>query len=273
MLLIFIANIMIPIIAGIVYFLMAAEIKRVSKIRKIMFGEIGYKKVQTAFLLFGVYFITRPLQNLIGPHPWPLIVNCIRQFFLVAVISPAILVGIFHWVPDEKDTPKSAIFASYAIGFFMALIFILVNSIAIDGSKVLATINGMNIYDAVWFTATPHKIQLVLIHLIAQLVSPVGFLLLAAAYVRHRRHNYKLTSVYNLMPLKWKYLETGLLIFVVSMVVAGIAALLGKYYTYLWVIYFIGAIVAGLIELKGIKIPPREAPEDLKSDFTRSLAS
>ena len=71
----FLINILVPLIAGLVYFMMAAEIKRVSKVRMIMFGELGYKKVFLTFLFFGIYFITRPLQNLIGPYPWPTIVN------------------------------------------------------------------------------------------------------------------------------------------------------------------------------------------------------
>lgn len=259
-------NMIVPLIAGLVFFSMAAEIKRVSMIRKIMFGEIGYKKVFTAFLLFGVYFITRPLQNIVGPHPWPLIINCARQFFLMAVISPAIFVGILHWVPNDKGTPKSTEFAAYAVGVLMALMFILVNSTAIDGSKVLATYFGLNVYDATWFSVGPQKIQLVLMHLISQLISPVGFFLLAAAYIRHRRYNYPLSNIYNQMQKKWKLLEIGFLTFAGSLIVAGFAAFFGQYYTYLWVIYFVGAIIAGLIWLRSIEIPPREDPADLRTD-------
>ncbi|MBN1824588.1 MAG: hypothetical protein JW803_09755 [Endomicrobiales bacterium] len=258
-------NIAVPVVAGLVYFFMAAEIGRVSKVRRIMFGEIGYKKVFTAFLMLGVYFFTRPLQNLLGPHPWPLIINCARQFFLMAVIAPAILVGIFHWVPnEEKVTTRSAAVASYVVGILMATVFILINSIAIDGSKILADWGFVRIYDATWFAKKDARVEIVLVHLISQLISPVGFFLLAAAYVRHRRHNYNLGHIYNLMPLKWRLLEAGLLIFALSMILAGVAAFIGQYYTYLWVIYFVGAIVAGMLELKGIKIPPRESPEDLK---------
>ena len=259
-------NVIVPLIAGLIFFSMAAEIKRVSSIRKIMFGEIGYKKVFNAFLLFGIYFITRPLQNLVGPHPWPLIINCARQFFLMAVISPAILVGILHWVPSEKGTPKSVEFAAYAVGALMALMFILVNSAAIDGSKVLATYFGVNIYDATWFSVgSHHKVQLVMMHLICQLISPVGFFLLASAYIRHRRYNYPLSNIYNQMPKKWKLLEIGFLTFTGSLIVAGLAAFFGQYYTYLWVIYFAGAIIAGMIWLKSIEIPPREDPADLQN--------
>ena len=259
----FLINILVPIIAGSVYFLMAIEIRRVGHVRKIMFGEVGYKKVFIAFMLFGIYFITRPLQNIVGPYPWPMIINCARQFMLMAVIAPAILAGIFHWVPNEKGTPKSAIAAAYAVGFCMALIFILINKVAIDGSRLLTEFAGIKIYDAVWFSKG-NSPELILIHLISQFISPVGYFLLAAAYVRHRRHNYPLSTVYNMMPVKWKYLESGLLIFAGSLIVSGVAAFFGSYYTYLWVIYFTGAIIAGIIELEGVKIPQREEPEDLK---------
>ncbi|MEW6557179.1 MAG: hypothetical protein AB1349_07480 [Elusimicrobiota bacterium] len=260
----FLLNLIVPIIAGIVYFVMAYEIKKLEKIRQLIFGELGYKKVFNAFILFGIYFITRPLQNIIGQHPLPVIMNCLRQFFLMAFIAPAILIGIFYWESEESEIPKSTKIASYTVGFFMALIFILVNSIAVDGSKIIASFNGLNLYDAVWFSAGNQKTELILIHLLSQLISPVGFFILAVAIVRRRRHNYPKDSPYNLMPLKWRYLEVGLEVFVISMLIAGFAALFGRYYTYLWVIYFIGAIVSGIIELKSVKIPPRTAPKDLE---------
>src|SRR5574344_995339 len=94
-----IVNIFVPVITGLLYFGMALEVERVSKIRKIMFGEIGYQKLFTAFILFGIYFITRPLQNIMGPYPWPMIINSARQFFIMAVIAPSVFVSILHWVP------------------------------------------------------------------------------------------------------------------------------------------------------------------------------
>ena len=261
---IFLINITVPIIAGIVYFIMAFEVRKVGKIRQIIFGEIGYRKVFDAFILFGIYFLTRPLQNIIGQHPWPMVVNCLRQFFLMAVISPAILISIFYLDSDEDELPRIFKIASYSVGFLMALIFILVNIAAIDNARVIASFSGLKLYDAVWFGSGPQKIELVLIHLVSQLISPVGFFILSVVIVRHRRHNYPPNSIYNQMPLKWKYLETGLEIFIISMVAAGFAALFGHYYTYLWVIYFIGAIISGLMELKSVKIPPRTTPKDLK---------
>ncbi|MDR2426178.1 MAG: hypothetical protein LBD46_03215 [Endomicrobium sp.] len=254
----------LPIITGLLYFFMAFEVKRTSKYRSIMFGEIGFKKLEIAFIMFAIYFITRPLQNITGPHPWPMIINSARQFFLMSVIAPSILVAIFHWVPATSGAPKSSTFAAYIIGSLMGVIFVLVNTIAATSSKIIYSWGIISMYDPVWFASGVPLIQLVIIHLICQFVSPVGFLLLAAAYVKHRRHNYQLTHIYNLMPKKWRYLEASLMILAGSFLAAGTAVVFGSYYTYVWVIYFIGAIISGAFELIGIKLPPREIPDDLK---------
>jgi hypothetical protein len=260
----FIVTFFLPILAGMMYFFMALEVKRTSKFRSMMFGEIGFKKIELAFIMFGIYFITRPLQNILGSHPWPLLINCARQFFLMAVIAPSILVAIFHWVPTPSGAPHSTKFAAYTIGSLMGIIFVLLNSIAVTGSKLLSTWGNINIYDPIWFQSAHPSVQLILIHLICQFVSPVGFLLLAAAYVRHRRHTYQLANIYNLIPTKWRYLEASLIIFAASFIATGVAVLCGSYYTYLWSIYFIGAIISGIFEMKSIKLPPREIPNDLK---------
>jgi len=74
---------------------------------KIMFGELGYKKVLYCFYDVRHLFrhaaasetlsVRQPVARLLSTGA--------RQFFLMAVISPAILVGIFHWVPSERRTP------------------------------------------------------------------------------------------------------------------------------------------------------------------------
>jgi hypothetical protein len=260
----FLITFVLPVLSGLMYFAMALEVRRTSKFRSIMFGDIGFKKIEAAFVLFGIYFITRPLQNILGPYPMPLILNCLRQFFLMAVIAPSILVAIFHWVPTPSGALHSSKFAAYAIGTLMGIIFILLNTLAVTGSTVLSTWSGITLYDPIWFGFVNPPKQLVLIHLICQFVSPVGFLLLAAAYVRHRRHNYQLASIYNLIPTKWRYLESSLLIFAGSFIVAGLTTLFGDYYQYIWVIYFMGALVSGFFGMKSIKLPPRNNPKDLK---------
>ena len=67
--LVFLINIFVPLIAGLIYLVLILELNRVSKIRKMMFGEIGYKKMIIAFFLLGIYLVTRPLQNILGASP------------------------------------------------------------------------------------------------------------------------------------------------------------------------------------------------------------
>ena len=167
-------------------------------------------------------------------------------------------------MPDEKGTPKSTVFAAYFVGLCTAVIFILINSIAVQNSKIIGTFAGITLYDGSWFTSGNRDLRLIIIHLIAQLISPVGFLFLAVSYVRHKRYTHPLISVYTMLKIKWKYMETGLIVFVAALMVAGLGAIFGSYYTYLWVIYYIAAIVAGLIETKSVMLPLVETPQDLK---------
>ena len=57
-------NILVPLVTGIIYFGMAWEVSKVGKIRKIMFGEIGYKKMFITFILLGITIAGNSLQFL-----------------------------------------------------------------------------------------------------------------------------------------------------------------------------------------------------------------
>jgi hypothetical protein len=260
----FLITFFLPIISGLFYFYMSFEVKRIAKFRAIMFGEIGFKKLQFVFAMFAIYFITRPLQNLMGPHPMPMLINSLRQLFLMAFIAPSILVAIFHWAPTPSGAPKSSKFASYAVGILMGIIFVLTNSIIAVSSKVIFSYGFFIMYDPVWASNSDIPMQLVAIHLICQLISPVGFFVLSVAYIKHRRHNYQLAHFYNMMLKKWKFLEVSLIIFALSFIIAGAAAAFGQYYTYLWSIYFVGAIISGIFSLRSVVLPPRKIPNDLQ---------
>ena len=255
----FALNIILPVIGGIIYLLMAYQIKKTTRSRTLIMGELTLKGTFIAYVSLGLWLLTRPLQNLLGPHPVPLIVNCIRQFFMISIFAPSMLVAIFNWTSEEKRLTKTTIVSTAVVAAFMGIIFVLINIAAVDGSKVIARAGNYVLHDAQWFSKGPVRLELVMIHLLAQAISPVGYCLYAAGIVRHKRHQYPADSIYNMMTMKWYYLELALIIFAGSMLAAGITALLGGYKTYLWVIYFVGAIVAGSVDLKGIKLPPRIA--------------
>ena len=58
-----IINMALPVITACVYFYMAFEIYRFSRVRMLIVGEMAYKKIFIAFIMLGVYFVSRPLQK------------------------------------------------------------------------------------------------------------------------------------------------------------------------------------------------------------------
>jgi len=83
----FLANVICPLLSGIpllcfaFYFFYAGQGLFVPRAR-----------LFPIFLLaFSVYVLGRPLQLLLGPHPWPTIVNCIRVTVLSAICCPLVL--------------------------------------------------------------------------------------------------------------------------------------------------------------------------------------
>ncbi|OEG70894.1 hypothetical protein ATZ36_00420 [Candidatus Endomicrobiellum trichonymphae] len=161
--------------------------------------------------------------------------------------------------------PRSAEFAAYIIGVLMEIIFVLLDSIAVSGSKALLSWENISIYDHVWFQSIS-AIQLVLIYLICQFIFPVGFILLVATYVRHKRYNCHLANIYNLIPTKWKYLEASLIIFAGGIIYhcvnchnfrQNITLTLGRF-------ILSAQLFPVFLKMIVIKLPPREAHGDLK---------
>ena len=72
-------NVVVPILAGLVYFALARYVKHIGPMRTLVTGKLTYDGAYWGFLLLGAYLATRPLQILLGPYPVPLIVNNIHS--------------------------------------------------------------------------------------------------------------------------------------------------------------------------------------------------
>ncbi|HRY29730.1 MAG TPA: hypothetical protein P5079_06785, partial [Elusimicrobiota bacterium] len=81
-------NFVLPILAGLVYFAMARYVHHIGPMRTLITGQLTYQGAYWGFLFFGIYLASRPLQ-ILAPHPWPLIVNNVREFFMIALFGPA----------------------------------------------------------------------------------------------------------------------------------------------------------------------------------------
>src|SRR5690348_9178036 len=87
-------HIVIPGLAGITFFALAKFVKHIAPLRALVSSLQTYRAAFWGFLIFGIYLALRPVQVLAGPHPWPLVISCLREFLLIAVFGPASFVAM-----------------------------------------------------------------------------------------------------------------------------------------------------------------------------------
>jgi hypothetical protein len=68
-------------------------------------GELTYKGAYLGFFFLGIYLASRPIQILF-PHPWPLIVNNLREFCMIAIFGPAMFLAVFSLVFGHDNIPS-----------------------------------------------------------------------------------------------------------------------------------------------------------------------
>src|SRR5262249_42719999 len=152
---------------------------------------------------FGAYLITRPLQILLGPHPMPLLINCVREFCMMALFAPAVFVAMMSLCFGSDRIPRKLIFGIFALGVMLGLLFVVLNARAIGGSEEIFRLGSYPAYDGVWFKGqSPDSQALMSVLFVIRFIDPLFLLLLAGVIVfRHARHypeNKKM--VYDNMP-------------------------------------------------------------------------
>src|SRR5512138_3254522 len=108
-------NVVVPILAGLVYFAMAKYVHHIGPMRTLVTGELTYRGAYWGFLFMGIYLASRPLQ-ILAPHPWPLIVNNIREFCMIGVFGPAVFLAMMSLVFGSENVPRRAIAGVLAAG-------------------------------------------------------------------------------------------------------------------------------------------------------------
>src|SRR5215831_1281156 len=124
-------NIAVPVIAGMVYFVLARYVKHIGPLRTLVTGKLTYDGAYWGFLLLGLYLATRPLQILLGPHPAPLVINCIREFAMIGFFGPAVTVAMLSLVLGSGNVPKILVRSVFGFGLVVATLFVIVNVKAI----------------------------------------------------------------------------------------------------------------------------------------------
>ncbi len=257
-LILILANIVVPLLAGLVFFALAKYVGYVAPLRSLVTGELTYKSAFWGFIFFGLYLATRPLQILLGPHPLPLIVNNIREFFMIGIFGPGIflaLVGLAYG--GERKIKSWLVGLMFGIGIVLALMFVIINIFAIGGSEIIFRIGNYPAYDGLWFkNIQPEKQKLMSLLFAIRLTDPVIIFFIAAVVALHRALTYpkEMRELYDNMPKKLTFASLGTLCFSLSMLSAGFLWLFGKIPNQWW-LYYVGALAAGIFETISISLP------------------
>jgi hypothetical protein len=252
-------NFVVPIFAGLVYFAMAIYVKHIGPMRTLVTGELTYKGAYWGFLIFGVYLATRPIQILF-PHPWPLIVNNLRELCMIGVFGPAVFIAMMSLVFGSEKLSRRLVLGALAAGILLAVVFMVTNVFAIGGSEEIFRVGSFRAYDGLWFNNPRQDIQeLMRILFVVRFIDPVlvifaaGTLVFwhAKTYPEHKR------AVYDNMPKKLYYLGAACYMFSLSMLSVGLLYLFAHIPNQWW-IYYVGALAAGLLETISLSLPLRK---------------
>ncbi len=257
-------NIVIPIITGVVFFALARYCAYIAPLRSLITGELTYRAAFWGFIAFGIYLASRPLQILLGPHPMPLIINNIREFFMIGFFGPGILIAEINLaLSGERKLPLFWIITIFAFGMILATTFCITNIFAIGGAEEIFRIGSYSAYDGLWFhNMDANRAKLMSVLFAIRLTDPVIFLFVAGIFAIYRAFTISENTrkLYDNIPKKLIFAGIGTLLFSLSMLTVGFVWLLGKIPNQWWG-YYLGALIAGVFETISISMPMRSKVE------------
>jgi len=257
-----IVNIFIPICAGLIFFALARFVRYIGPIRQFTAGKQTYDIAYRGFIAFGLYLATRPLQILLGPHPMPLIINNIREFFMIGIFGPSIFLAIYGLGFGGENIKNWMKISAYVFCLVLASVFVIVNIYAIGGSEEIFRIGNYIAYDGRWFSGLenePKRAVLMSVLFACRLLSPVMILAVGATIALGRAITYPpdRKKLYSNMPKKLILSSVGTYCFSFSMLAVGLAYIYGNIPNQWWG-YYIGAFLAGFFESWSISLPVRK---------------
>jgi hypothetical protein len=252
-------NIAVPLMAGLIYFAMAKYVRHIGPMRTLITGELTYRGAYWGFLFLGIYLASRPLQ-ILAPHPWPLIVNNLREFCMIAVFGPSVFLAMMSFVFGAENVPRRAARILFGICVFLALVFVTVNIFAIGGSEPIFRIGDFTAHDGVWFKNPREDARgLMWILFLVRLFDPVLLVLAAGSFVLWHARNYPTEKkvLYDNMPKKLYLLGSACYAFALSMLSVGLLYAFAHKPNQWW-IYYVGALLAGFLETISLSLPMKK---------------
>jgi hypothetical protein len=253
------ANVVMPVLAGLVFFAMAKYVKRIGPLRTLIAGELTYKGAYLGFLFLGIYLASRPLQILF-PHPWPLIVNNLREFCMIGVFGPAVFLAVLSLVFGHDNVPSRVVGGAVVLGVLLAAVFVIGNSFAIGGSEPIFQVGSLTAHDGLWFkNADLSRRALMPILFVIRVIDPILLVLVAGIVVLWHAATYPVEKrlLYDNMPTKLYFLGAACLSFSLSMLSVGLLFVFADIPNQWW-IYYLGALAAGVLETLSLALPMKK---------------
>ncbi|MBL8023717.1 MAG: hypothetical protein JNK54_05475 [Elusimicrobia bacterium] len=248
-----------PILAGLVFFAMAKYVQRIGPLRTLIAGELTYKGAYLGFLFLGIYLASRPIQILF-PHPWPLIINNLREFCMIGVFGPAVFLAVLSFVFGHDRISSRVVWGVGGAGFLLALVFVVGNSFAIGGSEAIFHVGRFTAYDGLWFK-NPDLSRRALMPILfgVRVLDPILLILVAGGIVLWHGATYPADkkALYDNMPTKLFFLGAACLAFSLSMLLVGLLFVFARIPNQWW-IYYLGALVAGMLETLSLALPMKK---------------
>lgn len=253
------SNVVVPILAGLIFFAMAKYVRQIAPMRTLIAGELTYRGAYLGFLFLGIYLASRPLQILF-PHPWPLIVNSLREFMMIGIFGPAVFLAMLSFVFGADNIPRRVVIGASALGAVLAVIFVVTNIFAIGGAEPVFTVGKWTAYDGMWFrNPDDASRRLMVILFLVRLIDPIFLVFVAGTVVFWHAANYPTEKrvLYDNMPTKLYLLGAACYAFSLSMLSVGLLFIVAHIANQWW-IYYIGALAAGFLETLSLALPMKK---------------
>ncbi len=254
--LVFFYNIIVPIFVSLIYFVLALYTKKIKPLRFFILGEKTYQTAFWIFLVFAIFLLGRPFQILSGNETITLIVSQVREFLMISILSPFLLVGILtHVFYDSRKIKNMAAF-SFIFCLLLGFIYVYFNFKSINGIHFIfeTKLFGVNIkaFDGNWFGKNNKYLPILFL---IRIISPVLIFIFASMVAIFKAVTYPKNGLYNNLPKKYFLEGIAIMIFVLSMFSTGMMAYFWNFQSQ-W--YYLGALIAGIIGFFALKLPPRD---------------
>lgn len=253
------SNVVVPVLAGLIFFAMAKYVRHIAPLRTLITGELTYRGAYLGFLFLGVYLASRPIQILF-PHPWPLLVNSLRECLMIGVFGPAVFLAMASLVFGSENIPRRLIVGVIALGVLLAVVFVATNVYVIGGSEPIFQVGAWTAHDGLWFKNPDlERRAFMRVLFLARVIDPILLVFLAGSLVLWHAKNYPIEKrvLYDNMPTKLYLLGAACYAFSLSMLSVGLLFLFVRVPNQWWIIY-VGALAAGFLETLSLALPMRK---------------